>query len=226
MTCFNHEIMSIKLRIWHQCPLYIKLEKQMSGFTLVSGQIEVLEKVLGSTANRRGYGFFRMLRNRTIWSLPTNPQTLIPHGFFFNHRHTHSQILWEELLGRKLEAAAAKKLEEAFLEYRVRKSVPSWLPFLPNGSFWIPSSEETIKSLQVLAEKIRVSKSSRKSSSASLSLDGSKISSISKVAEWSLIQQTDKLLSQWGGSKDDNASASSDTIATRPPSSETQLKGM
>ena len=217
---------------WHgmainvHCPL--SLRKQMSGFTPLPGQIEVLEKVLGSTANRRGGLWFlqKMLRNRTTWSLPTNLQTLIPHGFFFNHRHTHSQILWEELLGRKLEASAAKKLEEAFLEYRVRKSVPSWLPFLPNGSFWIPSSEETIKSLQVLAEKIRVSKSSRKSSSASMSLDGSKISSISKVAEWSLIQQTDKLLSQWGGSKDDNASASSDTIATRPASSETQLKGM
>ena len=40
-----------------------------------------------------------------------------------------------------------------------------------------------------------------------------------------MIQQTDKLLSQWGGSKDDNASASSDTIATRSPSFETQLKG-
>ncbi|KAH7285418.1 hypothetical protein KP509_33G027400 [Ceratopteris richardii] len=121
-----------------------------------------------------------------------------------SRRCTHSQSLWEELLGRKIEPAAAKQLEEAFLEYRVRKAVPSWLPFLPNRSFWIPSSEDTIKNLQVLAERIKVSKPSRKDrivyksppnwTSAS-SAEQAKVSSISKVAEWSLIQQTDKLLS-------------------------------
>eukprot|EP00250_Pteridium_aquilinum_P006646 c16523_g1_i1 orf=506-1096(-) len=124
-----------------------------------------------------------------------------------SRRTTHSQSLWEELLGRKIEPAAAKKLEEAFLEYRVRKAVPSWLPFLPHCSFWIPSSEETIKNLQVLAERIKVSKPARKdrvsiyksppswaSPSSSTSEQG-KVSAISKVAEWSLIQQTDRLLS-------------------------------
>lgn len=133
-----------------------------------------------------------------------------------SRRNTHSQSLWEELLGRKIEPAAAKKLEEAFLEYRVRKAVPSWLPFLPNCSFWIPSSEETIKNLQVLAERIKVSKPMRKdrervsiykpppnwSPSASSSSEQGKIGAISKVAEWSLIQHTDRLLSgtDWGES--------------------------
>lgn len=73
-------------------------------------------------------------------------------------RFAHSQSLWEDLLGRKIEPAAAKKLEEAFLAYKVRKAVPSWLPFLPNSSFWIPSSEETMKNLEILAERIKVEK--------------------------------------------------------------------
>ena len=120
-------------------------------------------------------------------------------------RSTHSQTLWEELLGRKIEQSAAKKLEEAFLEYRVRKSVPSFLPFLPNSSFWIPSSEDTIKDLQVLAERIKVSKPSRQdrsnvyrsssSPTSNWSSDKGKIGAVSKVAEWSLIQQTERLLS-------------------------------
>lgn len=112
-------------------------------------------------------------------------------------------------MGRQIEPAAAKRLEEAFLEYRVRKAVPSWLPFLPNCSFWIPSSEETIKNLQVLAERIKVSKPARKDrvsiykpppSWPSSSSEQGKVSAISKVAEWSLIQQTDRLLSgaEWG----------------------------
>ncbi|MCO5612655.1 hypothetical protein L7F22_066924 [Adiantum nelumboides] len=139
--------------------------------------------------------------------LAKRAETLVLRGApsICSRRGTHSQCLWEELLGRKIEPAAAKQLEEAFLEYRVRKAVPSWLPFLPNCSFWIPSSEETIKNLQVLAERIKVSKPARKDRmniyksppnwASSSSPEPGKISQISKVAEWSLIQQTDKLLS-------------------------------
>jgi hypothetical protein len=83
--------------------------------------------------------------------------------------------------------------------------VPSFLPFLPNSSFWIPSSEETIKDLQVLAERIKVSKPSRQDRSGAYrpsassgvgnwSSDKGKLGAVSKVAEWSLIQQTERLL--------------------------------
>lgn len=112
-------------------------------------------------------------------------------------RRTHTQSLWEELLGRKIEAAAAKKLEEAFLEYRVRKAVPSWLPFLPNSSFWIPSTEETIKNLEVLAERMKLARPARKERVHIYKAppDWSESGSVSTVAAWSVIQQTDRLLS-------------------------------
>ncbi|KAI5077737.1 hypothetical protein GOP47_0007561 [Adiantum capillus-veneris] len=123
--------------------------------------------------------------------LAKRAETLVLRGVpsICSRRSTHSQSLWEELLGRKIEPAAAKQLEEAFLEYRVRKAVPSWLPFLPNSSFWIPSSEETIKNLQVLAERIKVSKPGRKDRinmyKSPPNWASSASSSVEQGAEWS-----------------------------------------
>lgn len=133
--------------------------------------------------------------------------TLMNRGGLQQHgggrRHSHSQSLWEELLGRKIEASAAKKLEEAFLEYKVRKSVPSWLPFFPNCSFWIPSNEETIKNLQVLAQRIKDSRPTRKERSKAQKSrshwsDHDKNGAVSTVTAWSIIHHTDKLLSGLG----------------------------
>lgn len=125
-------------------------------------------------------------------------------------RHTHSQSLWEELLGRKIEASAAKKLEEAFLEYRVRKAVPSWLPFLPNSSFWIPSTEETIKNLEILAKRMKGQRPPRKErlNVFKNAPDRSDKGPVSSVAAWFVIHQTDKLLS----SANWNAVASADAV--------------
>lgn len=113
----------------------------------------------------------------------------------------HSQSLWEELLGRKLEASTAKKLEDAFLEYKVEKSIPSWLPFFPNGSFWIPSNEDTIKKLRILAQRINESRtpSTEKSNSGKSATQWSgsiNEGAISNVSMWSLITHIERLLAR------------------------------
>lgn len=112
-------------------------------------------------------------------------------------RHCHSRSLWEDLLGRKIEASAAQKLEEAFLEYRVRKAVPSWLPFLPNSSFWIPSTEDTMKNLEVLAKRMKLTRRPRNERVSIIKAppDWSDQGTVSTAGTWSAIQETDQLLS-------------------------------
>ncbi|MCO5599446.1 hypothetical protein L7F22_053550 [Adiantum nelumboides] len=101
----------------------------------------------------------------------------------------HSQSLWEELLGRTMEAATAKKLEDAFMEYKVEKALPSWLPFFPHGSFWIPPHEDTLKSLRLLAQRLKLY---RGCSAKGKSIRGP----LSHITMWSLIIHMDQLLAQ------------------------------
>lgn len=114
----------------------------------------------------------------------------------YSRRHSHTQSLWEQLLGRKIEPSAAKALDDAFLEFRVSQAVPSWLPFLPNYSFWIPSAEDTMKNLEVLAQRLEAARPVRKKripvfeAPPEWSGDGA----VSKSAAWSAIQVTDKLM--------------------------------
>ena len=70
------------------------------------------------------------------------------------HRHSHTSTLWERLLGQKYEPSLAKALNDAVSQYKASQSVPSWLPFLPNSSFWVPSSEEAAQSLEDLADRL------------------------------------------------------------------------
>ncbi|KAI5066237.1 hypothetical protein GOP47_0018861 [Adiantum capillus-veneris] len=60
--------------------------------------------------------------------------------------------MWEQILGKKIASSHIKALEDAYTEFRVSKAVPSWLPFHPNSSFWIPSYEVTLNALEELAE--------------------------------------------------------------------------
>ncbi|MCO5574364.1 hypothetical protein L7F22_028147 [Adiantum nelumboides] len=67
-------------------------------------------------------------------------------------RHSHRQSMWEQILGRKIAPSTIKAIEDAYTEFEVSKSVPSWLPFHPNSSFWIPSYEVSLTALEELAD--------------------------------------------------------------------------
>ncbi|KAH7432388.1 hypothetical protein KP509_07G020400 [Ceratopteris richardii] len=116
-------------------------------------------------------------------------------------RHSHSQSLWEHILGRKVDRSSLKALEDAALEFRLSNSVPSWLPFMPNSSFWIPSSEIALKNLEELAERIKSSQRPQKPLSAPSFIASADLrdNGVSSSKALSAIRVTDQLIEKIEG---------------------------